>query len=116
MNTLSKNHHAHRPYPIIPNQLHTQDWRYQLMDLSQETLLEKIKDMPRETLIEWLAWNDVHGIFSDEDSISEGYEPLTKEQAAICVFVVIMRHRESWNGYMGDKYVKDMDLAVSTEI
>ena len=58
----------------------------------------------------------MHGIFLDEESIAKGYEPLTKEHASICVFVVIMRDRDSWNGYMGEKYVKGMSLAVGTEV
>ncbi|MBD1421634.1 hypothetical protein [Sphingobacterium chuzhouense] len=87
-----------------------------MMELSEDALLKEVNAMSREKLIEWLAWNDVHGLFLDEDSIAEGYEPLKKEHAVICVFVVVMRSREGWNGYMGENYVKDMSLAVNTEI
>lgn len=76
----------------------------------------EVNAMPREQLIEWLAWNDMHGIFRDEDSTAEGYEPLSKEHAAICVFMVVMRSRKGWDGYMGEIYVRDMSLAVSTEV
>lgn len=86
------------------------------MELSEDALLEKVNAMPREQLIEWLAWNDVHGVFRDEDSIAEGYEPLSKKHAAICVFVVVMRSREGWDGNMGGIYVKNMPLAVSTGV
>ncbi|PRD56023.1 hypothetical protein [Sphingobacterium gobiense] len=113
---MKKNYYAHRPYPIVPEEQRHHDWRYQLMELSEDALLEKVNAMPREQLIEWLAWNDVHGIFRDEDSIAEGYEPLSKEHAAICVFVVVMRGREGWDGNMGGIYVRDMPLAVSTEV
>lgn len=113
---MKKYYYAHRPYPIVPEEQRHHDWRYQLMELSEDTLLKELKAMPREKLIEWLAWNDVHGIFLDEDSIAEGYEPLSKEEAAICVFVVVMRSRKGWDGYMGEIYVRDMLLAVSTEV
>lgn len=86
------------------------------MELSEDALLEKVNAMPRKQLIEWLAWNDVHGVFRDEDSLAEGYEPLSKEHAAICVFVVVMRSRVGWDGNMGEIYVRDMSLAVSTEV
>lgn len=113
---MTKHYYAHTPYPIVPEEQRLDDWRYQLMELSEDLLLREIDTMPRKKLIEWLAWNDVHGIFLDEDSIAEGYEPLSKVHAAICVFVVVMRSREGWDGYMGKQYVKDMSLAVSTEV
>jgi len=113
---MQRHYYAHNPYPIVPEEQRLTDWRYQLMELSEDALLKEVNAMPREKLIEWLAWNDVHGIFRDEDSIAEGYEPLTKEEAATCVYVVIMRDRKGWDGYMGKQYVKDMSLAVSTEV
>lgn len=112
---MQRHYYAHNPYPIVPEQQRLNDWRYQLMELSEDALLKKVNAMPREKLIEWLAWNDVHGIFRDEDSIAEGYEPLSQEHAATCVFVVIMRNRDVWDGCMGEIYVKDMALAISTE-
>src|SRR5690606_37191882 len=113
---MTKHYYAQCPYPMVPEDQRDHDWRSQLMELSEDALLEKVNAMPREQLIEWLAWNDVHGVFRDEDSIAEGYEPLSKEHAAICVFVVVMRSREGWDGYMGGIYVKAMSLAVSTEV
>lgn len=113
---MTKYYYAHCPYPIVPEKQRFKDWRYQLMDLPEDALLKEVKAMPREKLIEWLAWNDVHCVFRDEESLAEGYEPLSKEHAAICVFVVVMRSREGWDGYMGKQYVKDMSLAVSTEV
>lgn len=113
---MTRHYYVHRPHPIIPEEQRANDWRYQLMELSEDALLENVQAMAREKLIEWLAWNDVHGIFLDEDCLAEGYEPLTKEHAAICVFVVVMRNRDTWDGHMGTKYVKDMPLAVSTEV
>lgn len=114
---MKKHYYAHRTHPIVlPEERRLHDWRYQLMELSEDALLEKVNAMPRKQLIEWLTWNDVHGIFRDEDSIAEGYESLSKDHAAICVFVVVMRSRKSWDGYMGEQHVKDMSLAVSMEV
>jgi hypothetical protein len=42
---------------------------------------EDLKTFTREELIKWLCWNDRNGIYSDEDAICEGYDPLTWEQA-----------------------------------
>lgn len=113
---MTKHYYARRPHPMVPEDQRDDDWRYQLMVLPEDALLKKVNAMLREKLIEWLAWNDVHGIFRDEDSIAEGYEPLTKEDAATCVYVVIMRNRDDWDGCMGEIYVKDISLAVSTEV
>lgn len=88
------------------------DWRYQLMELIDEELLEQVNAMSRTELIEWLAWNDRNGIFLDEDAISEGYPPLTEQEARMCVYAVIMRDEPEWDGYMGEVYLRDMDLAV----
>jgi hypothetical protein len=37
--------------------------------------------MNREELINWLCWNDPNGIYRDEDSIREGMDVLSYEQA-----------------------------------
>lgn len=39
----------------------------------------------RESLIEWLKKYDRNGVYSDEQSISEGMLPLTKESA---IFII----------------------------
>ena len=31
----------------------------------------------REEIIAWLKWNDGNGVYTDEESASEGYPPLT---------------------------------------
>lgn len=101
---------AARPYPIVPESERTDDWRYQIMELNKDELLTRVQDMPRLQLVEWLAWNDVHGIFLDEDCLAEDYPILTKQDAERCVYIVIMRNREDWDGYMGDTDVRDMDF------
>ena len=37
--------------------------------------------MNREELINWLCWNDPNGVYRDEDSIREGMEVLSYEEA-----------------------------------
>jgi hypothetical protein len=37
--------------------------------------------MNREQLIEWLCWNDPNGVYRDEDSIREGMDVLSFEEA-----------------------------------
>jgi len=40
-----------------------------------------LKNGTREQVIEWLEWNDPNGVYSDSDSIAEGFDPLTLETA-----------------------------------
>lgn len=116
MKNIQRHYYAHCPYPIVPEAERPFDWRYQLMDLPEGDLLDKVQSMTRLELVGWLAWNDVHGIFLDEDAINDGYPILTKEHAATCVFAVVMRNRKGWNGYMGEIDLRDLDLAVSLEV
>jgi hypothetical protein len=37
--------------------------------------------MNREQLIDWLYWNDPNGVYRDEDSIREGMEILSYQEA-----------------------------------
>ena len=47
----------------------------------QNLTKEEMLQMSRETLIKVLEWNDPNGIYSDEDSESEGLSPITKKEA-----------------------------------
>lgn len=38
-------------------------------------------DSSRETLLEWLQWNDRNGAYTDAETASEDLEPMTLEQA-----------------------------------
>lgn len=58
MKNLEKNWQSTAPFDVTTTDLNSQS---------------------RESLIEWLVWNDSNGCYSDKDSIDEGYEPLTKE-------------------------------------
>lgn len=43
--------------------------------------LKQLNQWTRESLIQWLSNNDPNGVYSDEDSIREGMDILTKEEA-----------------------------------
>ncbi len=43
--------------------------------------LPSLKTWSRKSLLEWLAWNDRNGFFTDEQSKAEGMEPMTKNDA-----------------------------------
>jgi hypothetical protein len=47
--------------------------------------------MSRDQLIEWLIWCDANGVWSDQDAICEGYEPLTLTEAYESVTNIINR-------------------------
>jgi hypothetical protein len=43
--------------------------------------LPNLKTWKRESLLDWLAWNDRNGIFTDKQSEAEGMQPMTKKEA-----------------------------------
>lgn len=54
---------------------------YQLMDLGREQLLTQLTTWSRLELIDWLSWNDRNGLYTDEDSLREFDNILSKEEA-----------------------------------
>ena len=44
-------------------------------------MINKLNKMDRLDLIKWLMNNDPNGCYSDQDSINEGYKPITREEA-----------------------------------
>lgn len=57
---------------IVPEHLRDQDWRYQIMKLSEVDLERELSRWSREKMIYWMDWNDPNGIWTDEDAIAEG--------------------------------------------
>ncbi len=43
--------------------------------------LPSLENWSRESLLDWLSWNDRNGIFTDKQSEAEGMEPMTKSEA-----------------------------------
>lgn len=61
----------------------TTGYRYiDLVTIREDELAELIRDMSRNDIIQWLCWNDPNGIYTDERSIKEFENILTKEKAA----------------------------------
>lgn len=54
---------------------------YRIMELKGTDLYEKLNSWSRLELIDWLCWNDRNGVYTDEDSLREFGEILTKERA-----------------------------------
>lgn len=54
---------------------------YKIMELKGEELYEKLNSWSRLELIDWLCWNDRNGVYTDEDSLREFGNILTKQRA-----------------------------------
>ena len=54
---------------------------YKIMELKDEALVKKLNSWSRLELLDWLCWNDRNGVYSDEDSLREFGNKLTKERA-----------------------------------
>ncbi len=61
---------------------------------SQQFQQGLIRQGTREQIIEWLAWNDPNGTYTDQDSTAEGGSPLTLEQAKSLMQQQSARDRE----------------------
>lgn len=58
-----------------------QDPYYKLIELRGEELELKLNSWSRTELIDWLKWNDPNGVYSDEDSLREFDNILSKPEA-----------------------------------
>lgn len=54
---------------------------YRVMELKGNELNEKLNSWSRFELIDWLCWNDRNGVYTDEDSLREFGDVLTKDRA-----------------------------------
>lgn len=63
---------------------------YRLMELRGEELKIKLNSWSRLELIDWLCWNDRNGVYSDEDSLREFGDILTKERAIEIITEMIL--------------------------
>lgn len=54
---------------------------YTIMDLRGDELLNELNSWSRLDLIEWLSWNDRNGVYSDEDSLREFDQIISREEA-----------------------------------
>ncbi len=91
---------------IIAMESQRKDWRYQLLDLKDKALFDRLSLMKRQELLQWLQWNDRNGIYTDYDCIRKGIPLFTKMHALATVYHQIMRDHENWDGYMGKEYIR----------
>lgn len=59
---------------------------YKIMELKGEALKLELQLWTRMDLISWLSWNDRNGIYSDEQSLLEFENILSKEEAIEIMF------------------------------
>lgn len=60
--------------------LRLSSWNDRLLKLPREELLKELESCSRETLIEWLRWNDPNGIYTDELSMKEFGNVMGREE------------------------------------
>lgn len=62
------------------NHLKLSAWNYRIMELQGDELMNEINSCSRETIINWLQWNDRNGIYTDEQSMKEFGNILSREE------------------------------------
>lgn len=50
-------------------------------EISEDDLIILVNALTREDLIEWLMWNDPNGVYSDEQSLKEFNNRMSKAEA-----------------------------------
>jgi hypothetical protein len=55
----------------------------------QSLIVSQVYSRTREQLIDWLLWNDPHGVYTDSDCQAEDYPPITLEIARMLVVKAI---------------------------
>ena len=55
----------------------------------QSLTVDQVQYLSLEQLLDWLKWNDGHGIYSDLDSQNEDYPPITLDTARMLVVKAI---------------------------
>jgi hypothetical protein len=63
---------------------------YKLMELPERELRAKITLMRRDEIINWLKWNDHNGVYSDNDSLREFGNIVSKEEGEILMLRQIL--------------------------
>ena len=59
------------------------------VDDYQSLIANQVYSRTREQLIDWLLWNDPHGVYTDSDCQNEDYPILTLESARLLVIKAI---------------------------
>jgi hypothetical protein len=61
-----------------------------VLDISEAEFKIFLNSLTREDIMEWLIWNDPNGIYSDEQSLKELGNIMTKEES----LEIMLRHVE----------------------
>ena len=86
----------YNPYPIKYDPNSESEKRrlshpyFKIMDLPDKELRATLETWSRLKLIDWLAWNDKHGVFRDEESMEEFGNIMSKEEALELMHRIIM--------------------------
>lgn len=62
------------------NHLKLSNWNYKIMVLRGNELMNELNSYSRETIIKWLQWNDRNGVYTDEQSLKEFGNILSREE------------------------------------
>ncbi|MCW4452465.1 hypothetical protein OK344_09610 [Kaistella sp. BT6-1-3] len=54
---------------------------YRIMELKGDELQNQLTSWSRSELIDWLCWNDRNGVYTDDDSLREFGNILSRERA-----------------------------------
>jgi len=65
------------------------DWKSQITEYKGQDLLNRIQQLRREQVIEWLEWNDHNGVYNDEDSMGEFDRIITTKEGQLIMFCQI---------------------------
>lgn len=55
-------------------------WYRKFLDLPENELKERVHQLSRNEIINWLSWNDRNGIYHDKDSLAEFGNIMTLEE------------------------------------
>jgi len=64
-----------------------------IVDLPEEKVLPLLNILTRTEIIEWLAWNDPNGIYSDERSLKELGNVMSKEEGLEIMLRIIEENK-----------------------
>lgn len=70
-------------------------WNYQIMELENEALRKELETCSRQTIINWLQWNDRNGIYADDLSFQEFGSIMTREEGMEIMIRQIEENRKS---------------------
>ena len=68
------------------------DWREQLKESEINGLFQRLEEMDREKLVDWLQWYNPKGNYTDRKCMHNGVKPLCKSKAVEYTYKAILRN------------------------